>query len=118
MLRFFARKFFSLISIERRPSARVVLLACALGLGMFFVGCSSDKEPSTGTAGNLAAAGSSGGSGSGGVACISASPCGGDVLGTWQVSSSCLAVTDTLDLSAVGAPGCYAPVTGSLSVTG
>ncbi len=45
-------------------------------------------------------------------------PCGGDVLGTWQVSSSCLVVSDTLDLSPVGAPGCSAPVTGSLSVIG
>ena len=46
------------------------------------------------------------------------SPCGGDVTGTWQVASSCLAVSDTLDLSPVGAPGCSAPITGSLAVTG
>ena len=124
MPRFCERSPSTLAGIALRSNARASLLVCALGLGMFFVGCSSDTEPSRGTAGKVGAAGSgvggSGGtgSGSGGAACLDLSPCGGDVLGTWQVSSSCLALSDTLDLSPVGAPGCSAPVTGFLSVTG
>jgi hypothetical protein len=47
-----------------------------------------------------------------------ASPCGGTAVGTWSVASSCLAVSGTLDLSLVGAQGCLAPITGSLTVNG
>src|SRR6185369_14828994 len=58
------------------------------------------------------------GTAGGGATCVNTSPCGGDVLGSWHVTSTCLAVSDTLDLSPVGAPGCLAPVSGALSVSG
>ena len=45
-------------------------------------------------------------------------PCGGDITGTWTVTSSCLTVTGGLDLASFGAGCATAPVTGSLGVTG
>jgi hypothetical protein len=54
----------------------------------------------------------------GGPSCPNVTPCGGDVVGTWTVTSSCLQVTGNLDLSLAGAGCPYAPVTGSLQVTG
>ena len=50
--------------------------------------------------------------------CSNVESCGGDAIGTWTVSSSCLTVTGELDLSLVGAGCPSAPVTGSLQVTG
>ena len=44
--------------------------------------------------------------------------CGGDLVGTWTVTSSCLKVSGNLDLSLVGAGCPSAPVTGDLQVTG
>jgi hypothetical protein len=50
--------------------------------------------------------------------CSSMEPCGGDVVGSWTVTSSCLTVTGALDLSLVGAGCPSGPVTGSLQVNG
>jgi hypothetical protein len=71
--------------------------------------------------GGGAASNSDGGGGAGGGAggsCTNVTPCGGDVVGTWTVVSSCLKVTGDLDLSLAGGGCPSAPVTGSLQVTG
>jgi hypothetical protein len=44
--------------------------------------------------------------------------CGGNVVGTWTVTSSCLKVSGNLDPSVVGAGCSSAPVTGDLQVSG
>ncbi len=60
-----------------------------------------------------------GSSGTGGEGpCFNVVPCGGDVVGTWTVTSSCLGVSGAVDLSALGLACASAPVTGSLEVTG
>src|SRR4029077_8462017 len=69
-------------------------------------GCSS----STGGGGAAGSAGSSGGGGAGG-SCSNVTSCGGNLVGTWAVTSSCLKVTGSLDLSLVGAGCPSAPVT-------
>ena len=60
---------------------------------------------------------SNGGVGGGGF-CTNATPCGGDVLGTWTVTASCLTVSGQVALSSLGLNCQSAPVTGSLQVTG
>src|SRR6266540_973482 len=90
--------------------------AVVLASTMAASGCSSSSS-GNGTGGSSGS--SSGGStGSGGSSCPSVEPCGGDVVGTWTVSSSCLTVTGELDLALVGAGCPSAPVTGSLKVDG
>jgi hypothetical protein len=67
------------------------------------------------------ATGTGGGPGSGGAAgsgCADVNACGGSVVGTWSVTSSCLSVSGNLDLTLVGAGCPSAPVTGSLQVSG
>ena len=53
-----------------------------------------------------------------GSACPNVAPCGGDVVGTWTVTSSCLNVTGEMNMELVGTGCPTAPVTGSLHVTG
>jgi hypothetical protein len=64
------------------------------------------------------AGGTGGSSGAGGASCSNVVPCGGDVVGTWTVTSSCLRVSGQLDMSMLGAGCASAPVEGSLQVTG
>jgi len=52
-----------------------------------------------------------------GASCVSVTPCGGNMVGTWDVASSCLTVSGQVDLSA-HLQCTSAPVTGSLQVTG
>jgi non-reducing end alpha-L-arabinofuranosidase len=85
-------------------------LAMAIAAGTIWSGCGSSSPPS-GTGGRS-------GSGGAGASCSSEAPCGGSIVGTWTVTSSCLTVTGQLDLSLVGAGCPSAPVTGSLQVTG
>ena len=71
------------------------------------------------TGGRLGTGGivSTGGS-STGEACPNGSVCGGDVVGTWNVTSSCLVLLGDLDMTFVGL-GCQSvPATGALQVTG
>jgi non-reducing end alpha-L-arabinofuranosidase len=50
--------------------------------------------------------------------CTDVSPCGGDVVATWNVTSSCLTVAGDMDVS-LASMGCpTVPTTGSLKVTG
>ncbi len=59
-----------------------------------------------------------GGTGGSEAACTNVTPCGGNVVGTWNVTSSCLTVSGDLDLSNLGLGCASALVTGSLRVTG
>src|SRR5579863_861889 len=94
-----------------------------MGPALTSTGCSAGGNALPGTGGTPGTGGavSSGGiSGTGGVgtSCPNVTACGGDLVGTWTVTSSCLNVTGSLDLSLVGAGCPSAPVTGSLQVTG
>jgi len=73
---------------------------------------------SGGSKGSAPDGGGTGGSKAGGSSCSDVAACGGDVAGTWTVSSSCLQISGELDLSLVGAGCPSVPVTGSLHVTG
>jgi len=72
--------------------------------------------PSGGSSGGASA--SNGGGAGSPSACASEAPCGGDVVGVWTATSSCLSVSGELDLSLVGAGCASAAVTGSLEVNG
>ncbi len=102
----------------------VVLLAlAAVGPALTSWGCNSGGSALSGTGGTPGTGGavSSGGisgTGGSGASCPNVTACGGDLVGSWTVTSSCLNVTGNLDLSLVGAGCPSAPVTGSLQVTG
>ena len=85
-------------------------------------GTHNGGSSSGGSIGNGGSLGSGGGAGTNQPAdaatCSNVEPCGGDVVGIWTVTSSCLSVTGALDLSLVGAGCPSGPVTGSLQVTG
>jgi hypothetical protein len=70
----------------------------------------------TGSGGRVATGGSASG-GSGGGSCSDAVPCGGDPVGTWNVTSSCLSLSGPLDMTMAGV-ACTASVVGTLQVTG
>jgi non-reducing end alpha-L-arabinofuranosidase len=74
---------------------------------------SSGIEPD---AANVPQTGGSGGEG--GASCSNVVPCGGDVVGAWTVTSSCLKVSGQVDLSILGLGCTSVPVTGSIEVTG
>ena len=100
-----------------------MVLAMAVGLGPAFSGCGSGSGTTSGTGGRLGNGGAAGGggisaSGGAGASCANVTACGGNVVGTWTVTSSCLTVSGTLDPSVVGAGCTSAPITGSLQVTG
>jgi hypothetical protein len=76
----------------------------------------------TGGAAQGGSAGSASGAGAGGVTpCDSptnVTACGGDVVGTWTVGASCLAISGEVDLSGLGTDCKSSPVTGTVRVTG
>jgi hypothetical protein len=67
--------------------------------------------------GTKASGGSTGGTSSS-TTCADAKACGGDVVGTWNVTSSCLTVTGEADISLFGLGCTRARVAGSLQVIG
>lgn len=93
-------------------SARRASIAFAIAIAIISAGCNagSGRSPGAGAGGNPG-----GGAGGG---CANVAACGGSVVGTWTVTSSCLKVTGDLDVSLFGAGCASAPVTGSLQVTG
>jgi len=110
---------------------RSTAFATTIIAGLISGACSGSSTTSGGTAGTPGAGGASGAIGNGGTGGASASSggmtgavcsdvtiCGGNVVGTWNVTSSCLAVSGNLDLSMIGAGCPSAPVVGSLHVTG
>jgi hypothetical protein len=89
--------------------------AVALASTMATYGCSA----SSGGGGGSGGGGSGGGSGGSTQAkCPSGTSCGGDVVGTWNVTSSCLTLSGDMDGYALYLGCAKVPVTGSLSVTG
>ena len=74
---------------------------------------------SSGTGGQAGAAATGGSSsGGGGGSCSNVTPCGGDVVGTRNVASSCLILSGDMDVTLAGLGCSTVPVTGSLQVTG
>jgi non-reducing end alpha-L-arabinofuranosidase len=111
------------------------VLATVVALGLGAAACNSFSSNSSGAGGSssnggtIGAGGTSssggavgaGGTATGGTAggsCSNVTPCGGSLIGTWNVTSSCLEVTGQLDLSILGSGCSSAPVTGALQVTG
>ena len=82
------------------------------------VGMGGSPAGSAGSAGALGAGGSPNGAGGAGASCSNVTACGGSVVGTWNVTSSCIKVSGNLNMMAIGAGCATAPVTGSLQVTG
>lgn len=104
-------------------------LASALTLVVSAVasGCSSDSDPGGGTAGTggSATAGTgqagTGQSGSGAVvipSCENTAPCGGNIVGTWKVASSCQKLTGDLDTSLLSLGCSSVPISGSIETKG
>jgi len=115
---------------------------CTIVTALWILGsaCSSTSTPggsggSTakgGSGGNNSGGNSSGGAGSGGSQasggstggttqlpnCPNGSSCGGDLVGTWNVTSSCLNLSGDYDVSLLGMGCSSVKVTGSLEVTG
>ncbi len=105
-----------------------LLGAVALASAMASGGCGSNNVQGGATGGNTGTGGSTatGGAGTGGsssgtggaTSCPNGTACGGSLIGTWTVSSSCLALSGDMDVS-LASLGCKTvPVTGSLQVTG
>jgi len=98
--------------------------AMVLAFGLISGACASGRQLSSGTGGSSGSGGATGTGGSsatgagGNGACANVTACGGSLIGTWTVTSSCLKVSGQLDLTLVGAGCPSAPVTGSLQVTG
>jgi len=102
-------------------TARSAVLVFAVVAGMFSGACAPGPSGSSGAAGTPGAAGTAATGGSGGQAgasCPNVTACGGDVVGTWTVMSSCLTMSGNLDLTLVSADCAPAPVTGQLMVSG
>ena len=78
--------------------------------GMISSGCSSGSPGTSGSGGS--------GGGGGGGSCSTVTPCGGDVVGTWDVKSSCLKTSGTADISYLGLACLTAQITGTVDVTG
>ena len=72
----------------------------------------------TGKGGATGAGGTQGGSGGTSATCTNGTQCGGDVVATWTVTSSCLTVSGTLDTTMIGLACPNGTITGSLQVTG
>src|SRR3954451_4246513 len=90
-----------------------VAVVSAMAIG----GCTSSQGGGTG--GTPGSGGSTSTGGTGGTSsCPSGTPCGGAVVGTWEVTSSCLSLTGDMDVT-LASLGCKSvPVSGSLHVTG
>jgi len=111
-----------------------VALALLVTFELALAACGAGSDRSFGTGGSVGsggmanqggahsadagAIGSGGSSGNAGPSCANVTACGGSVVGTWNVRSSCLKVSGTLDLSSIGATCPNAVVTGSLTASG
>ena len=107
------------------------LLTATITVGMISAACSQTSSPPDGAGGGSSKAGASAGGaangngggvatgGGTGASCTSVTPCGGDVVGTWNVTSSCLKVSGTLDVRSLFSFSCATgQVSGSLQLTG
>jgi hypothetical protein len=76
------------------------------------------QRGSGGTAQSGGATGTGGAGSGGGAFCADVPPCGGDVVGNWTVTSSCLKVTGDVDVTMLGLTCTSVPVAGTLQVSG
>ena len=102
---------------------RSAFLTMAIAAGIFSGACSSASNLTGAGGSSSGTAGTAGGTGAGGQpSCPNVTACGGDVVGTWTVSSSCVNLNAaSVDISAAGLdPSMCTPVklTGSLNVSG
>ncbi len=81
-------------------------------------GAATGGAATGGAATGGAATGGTTGTGGGEASCEDVAACGGDVVGTWNVTSSCLAVTNEVNMMGFGLGCTAAPVSGTLQVTG
>ena len=109
------------------PAAAVVWLGIACSTsntgtpGNSTAGTSSSSGGSSSTGGRFggSSGGTSNGTGGSPASCDNVTACGGNAVGTWTVSSSCLNVSGQLDVQAVFGLTCPSgQVTGSLQVAG
>src|SRR5262249_17897747 len=112
-----------------KVQSAVLAMALALAFGIIAGACASGPSGSSGTGGSSGGVGGAGtggsrsgrGGGGGGASCSNVTACGGSVVGTWTVSSSCLRLGGTLDISNAGLDpsSCKnVTITGTLNVTG
>lgn len=89
--------------------------------------CSNGADPKgSGGSGNTGGSSPLGGGGTGvlpngggdSASCTSVTGCGGNVVGSWTVSSSCLKLSGEMDVSILSLSCPKVPVTGSLKTTG
>jgi hypothetical protein len=99
---------------DRSIKLQLAVLVTVLAFATIWSGCGSFNSDSSN--GNGGSAGGS--SGEEGASCSGVSPCGGNMVGTWNATSSCLKVNGELDLTLPGTACPSAPVTGSLQMTG
>lgn len=89
-------------------------------------GCGVDSGPNPGPGGSATGGSGQAGTGTGqsgsGVSvtpsCEGAAPCGGNLVGTWKVASSCLKMAGEMDTSLLSLGCASVPVNGSLQTTG
>jgi uncharacterized membrane protein YgcG len=79
---------------------------------------SGSSAGGTGGAGGGAGGTTGGGGSTGSSSCANVEACGGDLLGTWNVTSSCLKVSGELDVSNLGIGCTTMGITGSREVSG
>jgi hypothetical protein len=92
-----------------------------VALALLCGACSGSSSPSTQTSGGSTGTSSQvGGSTSNGTGanCTSVTPCGGDVVGSWDVTSSCLNLSGNFVSTGSGLGCDTVPLTGTLQVKG
>ncbi len=95
---------------------RCGVFAELMGVALLLASCGGSPALSDGGGGSGGGqtGGAGGGGNDGGAACPSVSPCGGDVVGTWQVTQACLSGTEDLNSTC---PGASASITSSFAGT-
>ncbi len=113
-----------------RQGHLVLAAAAVFALAATGAGCSTNSGDDGGhTSGGQSARGgasgtggattrASGGSDAGVHACSDVTPCGGNVVGSWKVSSSCLDFAGPMDVSLTSLGCATVPVKGTLQTTG
>jgi len=99
-----------------RNQILVLIGAIALPSIVATNGC-ADYSNNTSTAGTGGS--SSVPKGTGGTSCTAITPCGGDLVGTWTATTSCMTLSGNLDTTKLGTDCKTAPITGGTAqVTG
>jgi non-reducing end alpha-L-arabinofuranosidase len=109
--------------MQRHRASRPARMGVGAALGVVAVACGSlnNGAPSGGSSGASSNSSTAGGSSSAAppASCSNVTACGGNVVGTWNVASSCLKLMGTMDPSMFGLTCTSASVTGgTLQVSG